>query len=251
MSTTHRPWKALASFFVIIACIAGWLWVVDHFDLLVVKSGTPMRLPAQDGAAPVAPGAPGAPKRYQTPSASVGIPGLTASRLLRPDQIQLADDEQVIGVTVDGESRAYVVSSFEINGIQRVEDISAHLVNDVIAGRPICVTHCDRSHSTRVLTLARNKSESSVPETRAQDPSVQESSAKETPTPESSATKSLDVRIGGWQESMVLVVDGSRYPHHSPDIPLADVQFTTTTWGKWRAEHPETLVYVRETGPST
>lgn len=217
MSATSRSWKAAVLPCVVIVGVGVWLLVVDRWDLLAVKSGTPMTLPTSE-APPSA-----APTRDETPSATVGIAGLSASGLLRPDEVDLADDEPVIGVATGGEARAYVVRSFEINGIQRVEDIAAHLVNDVVAGRPICVTHCDRSRSTRVLTTTETATEA---------------------TPRTD--RPLDVRIGGWQNSMVLVVEGRRYEHHSPDIPLADVRFETTTWGKWRAAHPETLVYLRE-----
>lgn len=213
LSATSRSWKGAVLPCVVIVGVGVWLLVVDRLDLLAVKSGTPMTLPPSE-ATPSA-----APTRDETPGANVGIAGLSASGLLRPNEAGLADDEPVIGVATGGESRAYVVRSFEINGIQRVEDIGTHLVNDVVAGRPICVTHCDRSRSTRVLTTSDTTTRTDRP---------------------------LDVRIGGWQNSMVLVVEGRRYEHHSPDIPLADVRFETTTWGEWRAAHPETLVYLRE-----
>jgi hypothetical protein len=55
----------------------------------------------------------------------------------------------------------------------------------------------------------------------------------------------IPLRVGGMDvdNQMVLLLDGQRYDQGSPEIPLQDVPFEKTTWGKWKARHPETLVY--------
>lgn len=214
---------SLVVFVLALNCV-GWFWLVDRLDRIALQLGTgaTLRSPAGDAEPSTAD-----PASSSTPSAAQGtnvgleadinVAGVAAPQLVPADEIELEDAEPVIGVEVAGEARAYVVKAFEVRSILRIEDIGVHVVCDVVGGRPICVTHCDRSKQTRVLA-GSTKPEESVP---------------------------LDVRVGGWADGMVLVVQGTRYAHLSKEIPLADVQFITTTWGAWRARHPETLVYSR------
>ncbi len=149
---------------------------------------------------------------------SVDIPGIRRPPTLVADQVSLDDATPVIGVTVGDQARAYVVDAFAVRGRQSNEDLAVHLVEDSLGGRPICVTHCDRRGSTRVFEL----------------PS------------EGSAESDGSVRVAGWDGAMLLWIGEQRYRHDDP-LPLADVAHERTTWGAWRAEHPETTVYA---GPS-
>jgi hypothetical protein len=79
------------------------------------------------------------------------------------------------------------------------------------------VTHCDITHSTRVFTAPQESSEA--------------------------GSKPVDIRIGGWQNGMMLKFNGRQFAHHARNLPLDDVPFTVTNWGDWIATHPESLVY--------
>jgi hypothetical protein len=208
---------SLIVFVLVLNCV-GWFWLVDRLDRIALQLGTgaTLRSPAGD-ADPASTSTPAAAQGTNVGlEADINVAGVAAPQLFSADQIELEDAEPVIGVEVAGEARAYVVKAFEVRSILRIEDIGVHVVCDVVGGRSICVTHCDRSKQTRVLA-GLPKPEESVP---------------------------LDVRVGGWSDGMVLVVQGARYAHLSKEIPLEDVQFITT-WGEWRARHPETLVYSR------
>lgn len=148
--------------------------------------------------------------------ANLNVPGIAAPALCQPDDVKLPDDVRVIGVEIDGNARAYVVKAFEVRNFKNPGDVAVHIVNDTINNQPFCVTHCDLTHSTRVLADSRV--------------------AKNSPT-------AIDLRVGGWADEMILVLSGVRYLHHAETLPLADVPFTTTNWGQWRADHPKTLVY--------
>src|SRR5438132_3563971 len=65
-------------------------------------------------------------------------PGIDHPKILPAAEAHLQDQDQVIGVEVEGEARAYLVSAF--SGLQ------GHVVNDVLAGQPVSVTHSDMSH---------------------------------------------------------------------------------------------------------
>lgn len=149
---------------------------------------------------------------------SVDIPGIRRPPALLADQVSLDDATPVIGVTVGDQARAYVVDAFAVRGRQANEDLAVHLVEDSLGGRSICVTHCDRRGSTRVLELPSDASEEN-------DGSV---------------------RIAGWDGAMLLWIGEQRYRHDDP-LPLADVAYERTTWGAWRAEHPDTTVYAGPT----
>lgn len=202
----------------------GWFWTNDRLELIELTVGIqgPRNVPAElvEDTEPSAetslkPSV-GESQLARETAHEFDIPGVSAPMLYPADQVKLSDEDRVIGVVVDNEPRAYVLDAFAVRGMQRKEDVGVHIVNDYFGSRPICVTHCDRTHSTRVLTTKR---------------------------PDPTAVGPIDLRVGGWTKGMLLVIDGRRYEHHSDELPLADVEYVTTTWGKWRADHPETLVY--------
>lgn len=151
-----------------------------------------------------------------SPRAGLKVKGVVQPSLCQPDQVSLPPDELVIGIEVNGEPRAYVVEAFEVFEVHDPNDLSVHVVNDILGNEPISITHCNLTHSTRVLTH------------------VAESGRQVEP---------LDVRVGGWENGMLLVVDNALYSHHAPEVPLVDVPYLTTTWGHWLADHPDSLVY--------
>jgi hypothetical protein len=147
------------------------------------------------------------------------VPGISGPELCRPEDVALGEQEEVIGVTVAGESRAYVVEAFAVHGAIKPVDLRVHVVNDVVGGRPVCVTHCNLTDQTRVLTDEATATADAPP---------------------------LDLRVGGWADGMLLMFNGRRYGHSESAIPLDDLDFEATTWQEWYAEHPETLVYTGE-----
>lgn len=139
-------------------------------------------------------------------------PGIQNPIFITAAEADLADERVVIGVVVSGEARAYLRDAFD--GPTR------HVVNDLFGSTPVTITHCDRRCSTRVLTQ--------LLETQ----------------------KPLNIRVGGWSYDdamLILIVNERKYTQTAADLPLADVPFSEVTWGEWRQEHPESLVYL---GPS-
>ncbi|HMC90392.1 MAG TPA: DUF3179 domain-containing (seleno)protein [Gemmataceae bacterium] len=142
-------------------------------------------------------------------------PGIDRPKIVPAGQSQLRAEDQVIGVAVNGKARAYLVSAF--GGPQR------HVVNDVLAGQPVSVTHCDISQCTRVFTA--------------------------------SSGEVLGISCGGWHQGGLLLFahgaiflqgsGGSLDPEH-PAIPLAELPHLVTTWGQWKSLHPNTDIYEGE-----
>jgi hypothetical protein len=149
---------------------------------------------------------------FTMPRWEFDVEGITQPPLCRPADVLLSDDERVIGVVVDDEARAYVVRAFELTMMQSPEDCGVHLVADSVAGQPLWVTHCDRTHSTRVFTSGVKDS---LP----------------------------DVRVGGWSDGLMLTVDDRRFSQNDRSLPLSDAEYTVTSWKKWLKRHPKTLVY--------
>jgi hypothetical protein len=123
----------------------------------------------------------------------------------------LARDDVVIGVRVGGHARAYRLAL--LCGPRN------HVINDRLADARVTVTYCERTGCTRVFAGA------------GPDP--------------------LDVRIGGYQNGLLLLLDGHRYRQDTGDplgggnglpFPLAPIEFVRTTWAEWRAAHPDTDV---------
>jgi hypothetical protein len=132
----------------------------------------------------------------------------------------LSGDTPVIGVTAGGQHRAYVIAA--------LVPVHLHIVNDVLGDAPVTVAYCDRSDHVRVFT-----------------------------SPDSDGP--LDVSVGGWvgrydHGCMLLHVGDVRYRLDSGEaidngegtFPYPDYNYVLTTWGEWRAAHPDTDVYVGE-----
>lgn len=149
--------------------------------------------------------------------------GLQNPRAFSAENSQIPDDDEVIGVVVNGKSRAYWLKALKYP--------PWHIVNDVAAGVPISVTYCDRTDCTRVYT----NGQSSVP---------------------------LDVNLGGlYGRQMVVKVGGSLYLQDSgkpfevrrhPSLPYTNHPWERTNWKVWRQRHPDTDVFIGlgKPGPS-
>ncbi len=133
-------------------------------------------------------------------------PGVRRPRAIAAGEAQLDDDTEIIGVTVEGVNRAYVVTA--------MSSTSTHIVNDVIQDRAVSVTYCDRTDHTRIFTAANERT-------------------------------TIALSLAGWDgDQMLLQLDGKPYSHNSAEIPLTEVPFERTTWAEWKAAHPQTDVFI-------
>ncbi len=157
----------------------------------------------------------GPPPGGTQPSTPFYWPGIRHPPTRPADRVELADDAEVVGVTVGGKARAYVLDAFR--GPTR------HVVNDLVEDVPVTITFCDRTGCVKTFT----------------------SDGRGTP---------LDVDTGGWyQNRLFLRVGGDAYYQdaprsgeyeESPPFPYADLPVVRTTWKAWKTDHPETDVYV-------
>ncbi len=146
-------------------------------------------------------------------------PGIHDPCMRPASEVELADTAEVLGVSIGNEHRAY-----RVEGLSHSPD--RHVVNDVIAGKAVSVTYCDLSRCARAFI----DDESASP---------------------------LPIGIAGLEtkgQRLVLSIDGKRYLQETgePLEPNADAKplpyrsqtLVPTTWGKWRAAHPDSLVYM-------
>ncbi len=145
-------------------------------------------------------------------------PGIDRPSLSKASEVELGDEELIIGISVAGNHRAY-----RLMGMVEPTD---HIVNDVIDGQPVSVTYCNQQDCARAFTGGR-------------------------------AGLPLPLSQGGLgPDGMMICVGDSEYYQQSlnaarPGVTLAPFPFTPfplerTTWKEWRARHPDTNVY---TGP--
>jgi hypothetical protein len=145
-------------------------------------------------------------------------PGVRLPPATAPADADVADDAVVIGVSVAGQARAYLLAAMDRHP-------SLHAVNDLLGGRAVSVTYCPASGCSRVFLAGP-------------------------------AATPLALEVGGEPETgMELRVGGVEYDHQTganltqpggQPIPYAPLPHARTTWGAWRAAHPDTDLY---TGP--
>mgnify|MGYP001333423041 CR=1 FL=1 len=134
------------------------------------------------------------------------LPGMTAPVTLTADEARVSGTEQVIGITIGDEHRAYIVTAFEPLG-QKV-------INDLINEIPVTVTYCDIYERARVFTSTERG-------------------------------EYLTVGLGGWMnKEMFFYFDNIRFSQSSQNAPLPDYPYIITTWGEWLEEHPESRIYL-------
>jgi len=134
------------------------------------------------------------------------VSGLRMPKVMPADESRLPDATPVIGVAVDGHSRAYLPGA--------MQDFSTHVINDRIGTVPVTITYCMLLKCARVFTRI-------------------------------GATEPLDVSLGGMlQGSMALEIDGETFAQDAPDLPVEDLDFAETTWGRWKVTHPDTDIFV-------
>lgn len=135
------------------------------------------------------------------------------------DESGLDDEAEVIGVCVGSHARAYAVESMGFPATR-------HVVNDMLGGRAVSVTYCDRRRCSRVFTRA-------------------------------AGAGPLALDVGGWldDKGMLLHVNEVFYSQETGEnlsaeddapIPYPEWPHARTTWGSWRMAHPDSDVYVAE-----
>lgn len=132
----------------------------------------------------------------------------------------LDDDAEVVGVEVNGKARAYDL--WTMSGTKR------HIVNDVVGGKAVTITYCDKAECTRAFS-------------------------------DGNRVEPLDVAQGGLLNGrMVLRIGGVTYLQetgavvepekgHTPaPFPYATYPLVRTTWGKWKSKHPDTDLFASD-----
>ena len=171
-------------------------------------------------------------------------PGIRNPHIYAADKAPLHDNDDVIGIEIERKARAYLVSAFA--GFQH------HVVNDILLGQPISVTHCDLHNCTRVFTGPKGDQplelgypgqmlylfvQSLVPAVLASMITFSETVIY--------TTYAAAPRI--WDLSpLVDQQTGGPLNPGAPALPYAQFSFVRTTWAEWKRAHPNPDVYVGE-----
>ena len=148
-----------------------------------------------------------------------GIPAIDAPRFVTADRAGLAADDRVLGLTRNDIVKAYPIRILNWHEI----------VNDRFGDEPITVTYCPLC-GTGIAYVARAGG-------RATTFGVSGLLYKSDLLLYDRATQSL------WSQILAQAVTGPLKGEK-----LAPVTLTHTTWGDWKARHPDTLVLSTETG---
>jgi hypothetical protein len=139
-----------------------------------------------------------------SPSEELDEPGIYNARFYEVNEVVFPDDEHVIGVEVNGHACAYLLAG--------MNDIDQHIVHHELGGQEFTVTYCDKSECIAVYDKAGTTAE---------------------------------IRNGGFSgETLWILYDGQRFEQDAEEIPLKSFPSVKTTWGEWKQQHPETMVYV-------
>ena len=134
------------------------------------------------------------------------LPGMIAPVTLTATEARVTDTEQVIGITIGDEHRAYIVNAFAPLG-QKV-------INDLINEIPLAITYCDIYERARVFTSTERG-------------------------------EYLHVGLGGWMnKEMFFYFENVRFSQSSENAPLPDYPYIITTWGQWLEVHPDSRIYL-------
>ena len=134
------------------------------------------------------------------------LPGMIAPITLTATEARVTDTEQVIGITIGDEHRAYIVNAFAPLG-QKV-------INDLINEIPFAITYCDIYERARVFTSTERG-------------------------------EYLHVGLGGWMnKEMFFYFENVRFSQSSENAPLPDYPYIITTWGQWLEVHPDSRIYL-------
>jgi hypothetical protein len=122
--------------------------------------------------------------------------------------------EEVIGVMVNGQPRAYL--------LEAMRPLEECVINDVVAGQPIAVIHAPQEGVIRVLT-----------------PRGHRKSGKGAPP---AAPPELTI-VGAIEGQLYLSGYGQEFFFDAQNIPLVDYPFSRCTWRVWRRAYPNSDLY--------
>jgi hypothetical protein len=123
---------------------------------------------------------------------------------------KLADDEDVIGIVVNGRPRAYRVKAFA--------GMFSHVVNDLMDTVPVTVTYCDRTNCVQAFTGPQRG-------------------------------ETLDIWTGGYDQQLILKFEKTFFWQHtgkvidSEEVMFPAFPYERRPWKEWRSIHPTTDVY--------
>jgi Protein of unknown function (DUF3179) len=140
------------------------------------------------------------------------MPGVDHPPIVARNEADFDNDEEVIGVDVQGKHRAYRIAALAR---------PPHVANDVIGRVPVTVTFCPNSDMVQTFTSER-------------------------------VGKPLPISLGGWSRGTMVLKYESRFfvqqtgRNYNPELP-EELPFTTcphrrTTWKKWCDSWPDTDV---------
>jgi hypothetical protein len=154
-----------------------------------------------------------------TPIAIMDMPVVQRPLVLSNGEGWLADDEEVLAVSVSGRHRAYRIRALAV--------VNQHVLNDELGSIPVTVSYCNRSDSCVVFVGAAGQGPLDV--------------APGGMTGEIDGGNLL-LRRGAWhyrQDTTAPLDD------NAPPFPYAKATtFERTTWKQWRQAHPDTDLYV-------
>lgn len=153
-----------------------------------------------------------------------GIPALTDPAFVSAvDAAFLNERDEVIGVTLGGDARAYPLRLLD----------SHEVVNDRVGGLPIAVTYCPLCDSSAVFDRRLGGSEREFGVSGL----LYNSNVLVYDRQDNDADESL------WTQMGAVGVSGA-----AGGQPLARLPMEVASWASWRERHPETLVLSLETG---
>ena len=154
-----------------------------------------------------------------------GIDGIAALTRPRSIAVGAADymegDDQVLGIALDGESRAYPLRIL----------VNHEVVNDTLGGRPVLVTFCPECGTGIAL-----------------DPTVDGKAIEFGVSGTLYKRNLLMYDRGSDTPSLWLQASGEAVVGPKTGISLDRVPTTQAPWREWKAAHPNTTVLSKETG---
>jgi hypothetical protein len=141
--------------------------------------------------------------------------GIAGPRLTRPSTEQasrvfLHDNLKVVGVVVDGKSRAYT--------LQGMTPIMHHVVDDLVGKTPVTVTYCPSTGCVRVFT--------------------------------GDGREPLPIAVSGYRDGLLLTLGEHQFDQKTgrsitkgEPPPIRRLPYEETTWGEWKKAHPDTDVF--------
>jgi len=150
----------------------------------------------------------------------VGAPAMPSS-FFAPRAGEYHDDDVIDGIVpADGQPRAY----------PRFITVWHEIVNDIIAGQPISLTYCPLTGSTLVFSGRLD--------------GVETSFGTSGRLYNSNLVMADRDSLSFWPQLLGIAVSGERKGERLRELPIA----VTTTWGRWKARYPTTVVLTTRTG---